>query len=283
MFSRIRPHLTYGNVMATVAVFIALGGSSYAVVKVGSASIIDSSIRSEDIGRGQVASSDIKDNDVRGRDIRDSTIRSIDVGDGSLLAKDFATGQLPAGPQGQAGAAGAQGSQGVQGPAGSAGSPGGTGPPGPTASQAVSTDTNVDLSDALPHTAVDLASINTPSADHQITTTFTSRIVVVGHLSIELSYPGAVSGNCRPMISDGTGPTSGLTVMGRATGTKFTLQPDVTNNANLSNTALPIAGAAMKPPGTYNVRIECETGLVSGAGTTDRFDQAQLVVFAVAS
>ena len=29
---RIRPHLSYANVMSTVAVFVALGGSSYAAV-----------------------------------------------------------------------------------------------------------------------------------------------------------------------------------------------------------------------------------------------------------
>ena len=36
MYPRVRRHVTYANAMATVAVFIALGGSSYAAVKIGS-------------------------------------------------------------------------------------------------------------------------------------------------------------------------------------------------------------------------------------------------------
>ena len=32
MIRRLRIHLSYANVMATIAVFIALGGTSYAVV-----------------------------------------------------------------------------------------------------------------------------------------------------------------------------------------------------------------------------------------------------------
>ena len=34
MSNFLRRHLSYANVMATVAVFIALGGSSYAIVRV---------------------------------------------------------------------------------------------------------------------------------------------------------------------------------------------------------------------------------------------------------
>jgi hypothetical protein len=35
--NRIRRHLTYANVMATVAVFILLGGGAYAATKIGRA------------------------------------------------------------------------------------------------------------------------------------------------------------------------------------------------------------------------------------------------------
>jgi hypothetical protein len=99
MFRRIRSCLTYANVMATIAVFIAVGGSSYAVAKIGSSQIADNSIRSRDI----------KNNDVQGIDIRDGTIRTRDVADRSLLANDFAAGQLPAGPLGPQGPQGTSG------------------------------------------------------------------------------------------------------------------------------------------------------------------------------
>jgi hypothetical protein len=132
LFAKFRRRVTYANVMATVAVFIALGGSSYAVVKFGSANIINSSIRSEDIGSGQVHSSDILNNDVLGIDVRDGTIKTADVADHSLLAKDFALGQLPAGAQG------AQGPQGLQ---GFPGQPGAQGPAGPLPDTLPSTKT----------------------------------------------------------------------------------------------------------------------------------------------
>jgi hypothetical protein len=80
--------------MATVAVFIALGGTGYAAAT------------------------------LTGRDIRDGTISTRDVKDRSLLKRDFKPGQLP---RGKTGATGAQGAQGLQGPKGD------TGPAGPTA------------------------------------------------------------------------------------------------------------------------------------------------------
>ena len=95
---RIRPKLTYANVMATLAMFVALGGTSFAAVKITGRSIKD----------GTVSSKDIKNNDVRSRDVRN----------GSLLSKDFKGGQLPSGPVGPRGAAGPRGATGPQGPRG---------------------------------------------------------------------------------------------------------------------------------------------------------------------
>ena len=42
----LRRHLSYANVMATVAVFIALGGSSYAALKITGADVRNGSLRS---------------------------------------------------------------------------------------------------------------------------------------------------------------------------------------------------------------------------------------------
>jgi hypothetical protein len=64
--------LSYANVMATVAVFVALGGSSYATI----------AITGKQISNGTVRSADLRNNDLRGRDVRD----------GSLLAADFTSG-----------------------------------------------------------------------------------------------------------------------------------------------------------------------------------------------
>lgn len=73
MPTRIKRHLTYANVTATLALFVALGGSSYAALKI--------------TGR------DVRDNSLTGRDVRSLT--SADVRDRSLRAKDLAPGVLP--------------------------------------------------------------------------------------------------------------------------------------------------------------------------------------------
>jgi hypothetical protein len=89
---------SYSNVMATVAVFVALGGSSYAAI-----SLSDNSVKSRHIAKGQVKSSD--------------------VADGSLVAGDFKAGALAAGPQGPAAPQGPAGAEGPAGPVGPQGEP----------------------------------------------------------------------------------------------------------------------------------------------------------------
>jgi hypothetical protein len=61
---RIGRHLSYANVTATLALFVALGGGAYAVDKVGSSDIRNGSVRSIDIHR----------NTVRGKDVKEQTL-----------------------------------------------------------------------------------------------------------------------------------------------------------------------------------------------------------------
>lgn len=93
MFSRIRQRLSYANVTATMALFIALGGTSYAAVQ---------------LSKG----------DVKKKHLAKNSVVSKKVKDGSLLSKDFKPGEL---------VAGAPGPQGPQGPAGPQGPKGDTG------------------------------------------------------------------------------------------------------------------------------------------------------------
>jgi hypothetical protein len=95
MLAKLRSCLTYANVVATVAVFVALGGTSYAIAT--------GSIGSREIENNSVGTKDLRNSGVRGRDVRNGTIRSADVGNGSLLAADFNAGQLPAGERGAQG------------------------------------------------------------------------------------------------------------------------------------------------------------------------------------
>jgi hypothetical protein len=99
MRGKLRGKLTYANVMATIAVFVALGGSSYAITQgsVDSRAIKDSAVRSVDV----------KNRTLRDGDIRSNTITSRVVRDGALLGEDFRAGELPKGPPGEPGAPGA--------------------------------------------------------------------------------------------------------------------------------------------------------------------------------
>jgi hypothetical protein len=74
----LRGRATFANVTALLALFVALGGSSYAAIRVGSEQIANNSVRSKDL----------RNNNVRGKDIRKGTVRGTDVRDGDLKGKD---------------------------------------------------------------------------------------------------------------------------------------------------------------------------------------------------
>ena len=95
----IRP--SYANVVATLALFAALGGSSYAALA--------------------VTGAQVRDGSLTGRDVRNATLTGKDVRDQSLLGRDFKPGQLPAGPAGPQGARGEEGEPGAAGPKGDPG------------------------------------------------------------------------------------------------------------------------------------------------------------------
>src|SRR5215471_18394633 len=96
--TRLGAHLR-ANVVAYIALFVALGGSSYAAVRVGSPQIQNNSVRSVDL----------RNNDIRSADIRNGTIHAKDVAKGTLLASNFKAGQLPSGSGGQTGPQGPPG------------------------------------------------------------------------------------------------------------------------------------------------------------------------------
>jgi hypothetical protein len=117
VLARLHSRLTYANVVASLALFVALGGVSWAAVT-------------------------LPANSVGKRQLKSNAVTSEKVANGSLKAADFAAGRLPAGergpagPTGPAGAAGERGDRGETGPAGPKGEKGDrgeTGPPGPSA------------------------------------------------------------------------------------------------------------------------------------------------------
>jgi hypothetical protein len=74
---RIRAHLTYANVMATLAVFIALGGTGYAAIKIGTKNIRNNSVRTQDVRNNNLRGKDLRENTVGGREIRISDLPTV--------------------------------------------------------------------------------------------------------------------------------------------------------------------------------------------------------------
>jgi len=115
------------TVIATLTLFVALGGTSYAAV-----ALAPNSVGSAQIKDGAVQSSDIKDGAVISDDIANGAIGSDDIKSGSIQVSDLSKGAMNGldgkdGAQGPAGPAGPKGETGAQGPAGPAGSSSGGG------------------------------------------------------------------------------------------------------------------------------------------------------------
>ena len=116
--AHLRSQLTYANVMASVAVFVALGGTSVAAVS---------------LKRNSVGSKQVKKGAIKEAHLLNGAVTSPKVRNGSLLLTDFKAGQIPAGARGAQGARGPQGlrgAAGAQGTAGTSGAPGDPGDPG---------------------------------------------------------------------------------------------------------------------------------------------------------
>ena len=77
MLDQLRQRLTYANIMATVAVFIALGGSSYAALQIDSGDIANNSVRGVDVRNRTLSDRDVKRNGLTGRSIRESRLERV--------------------------------------------------------------------------------------------------------------------------------------------------------------------------------------------------------------
>jgi hypothetical protein len=106
LVARLRRNVSFANVVSLIALFVALGGSSYAAVK-----LSKNSVKSKHIAKGE----------VRAADLARNSVSSGKVTDGSLLVQDFATSTRTAlkgdqGPKGDAGPPGAKGDPGAPAP-----------------------------------------------------------------------------------------------------------------------------------------------------------------------
>jgi hypothetical protein len=84
------------HLIALLALFVALGGSAYAVGAntIGSTQIRDGSVRSADIKDGDLAGTDIRKAGIRASDVKDEDLTGKDIADNSLAGADMAPDAL---------------------------------------------------------------------------------------------------------------------------------------------------------------------------------------------
>ncbi len=115
------PRVSYASVTATLALFLSLGGVSYAAT----------ALPRDSVGTPQ---------------LRDGAVDSAKIKDGALQYEDFGFGQIPAGlagprgPKGERGARGPRGAKGVKGAVGAKGETGTAGAAGATSVKARRSD-----------------------------------------------------------------------------------------------------------------------------------------------
>ncbi len=111
MLGSIRARLTFANVMASVAVFIALGGASYAAVSLPRNSVGSKQVRAHSIRQGDLAAGSVGTQQLRRRSVTAPKLANKGVTKRSLSS--WIRGQLrrrsAAGPPGPAGPAGPRG------------------------------------------------------------------------------------------------------------------------------------------------------------------------------
>jgi hypothetical protein len=98
---RLRPRSVY-DVCAAMALFVALGGTAYAVNTVNSSDIVDGQVKSVDVGDGEILSADVKDQSLTtfdvstflGADVVDGTLTGADIQDNSIGVNDIGSQQV---------------------------------------------------------------------------------------------------------------------------------------------------------------------------------------------
>jgi hypothetical protein len=231
--ARIRNSLNYANVVATIALFAALGGGAYAATQ-----LPKNSVGSKQIKKNAVTSSKVKNR--------------------SLLAKDFKTGQLPAGPKGADGAKGDTGQTGPQGEQGIQGIQGPKGDPGPTSAGVGGINTTVTPGglitpvNGVSPTTVTLdqpgevlvqlsgtfgVTCGTPPCNRTIGVTVGGRTVPGAFLTLTAS--GSTTDVATGIISSVPVGTSSVTVVDKLTGSATS----ATNGGDIRVTAIALGGS----------------------------------------
>jgi hypothetical protein len=104
---------SYANVTATLALVIALGGTSYAAVAVTGADVKNGSLTGRDVKNNSLRGRDVQG--IHGWDIEDGAVKGIDIADHSIMSRDLHGSVLDGALKGAKGDAGAKGETGAAG------------------------------------------------------------------------------------------------------------------------------------------------------------------------
>src|SRR5436190_2322777 len=90
MFRKLRPRSAY-DVVALLALFVALGGTTYAAATIGPNDLRNDAVRTRHIKAGEVKNSDLARNSVGGRKVINNSLTGADVNEGTLGRVPLAT------------------------------------------------------------------------------------------------------------------------------------------------------------------------------------------------
>jgi hypothetical protein len=92
---RIHRHLTYANVISSLALFLVLsGGVVYAANTISSTDIIDGEVKNPDLAVNAVASSNVFPSTLIGADVATNTLTGSDIGPGAVASSEVADKSL---------------------------------------------------------------------------------------------------------------------------------------------------------------------------------------------
>ena len=239
------PHLR-SNAIAYLALFIALGGTSWAA-----ATLPRNSVGSAQLKRNAVAQSDVRSGAITSRAVRNGSLTPADFARGALGGAQSSSGPAgpqgapgpvgPGGPAGPGGSAGPSGPPGATGPRGATGAGGATGPAGPT--DAATSDV---FSPATPVAEGD-------SGQREVTTTRTGRLAVSRFIS-------GLSADCSANAWRAWLTVDDVRLPGSVTST-------YTDGAGLSAVTLTGVTANPVPAGQHDIEVkfECVSGTLTSA------------------
>jgi hypothetical protein len=191
------------NAVAYLALFVALGGTSFAAATV-------------------ITGKNVKNSSLTGADVKNSSLTGGDVKNKSLRPADFSGSvQGPAGPQGPKGDVGAKGDPGANGTDGAKGDQGDIGPRGPSNGQYITGGDFMNLDDTASGTTLATAGLSY------------GKFLITAKVNLDNSGAGAATVDCRLLQSSGGNDDSAsvdLGVNGAQDQDQITLQSTFSNN-----------------------------------------------------